>query len=78
VTFNQVRLLLTSVLPKLVFDAERALELVAYNKQRNYAVYFAHRKRTLMKLATVAEQEVQKRLRYPGRLPKNYPAAAIL
>ena len=77
-TLNQVRLLLTSVLPKPVFDAERALELVAYYQRRNHAVYLSHRKRTLKKLAAVAEQEAQKRLRYPGRPPKRHPAPAML
>ena len=70
-TLNQVRLLLTSVLPKPVFDAERALELVAYYQRRNHAAYRSHRKRTLRKLVAVAEQEAQKRLRYPGRPPKS-------
>lgn len=72
-TLNQVRLLLTSVLPKPVFDAQRALELVAYYQRRNHAAYRSHRKRTLKKLAAVAEQEAQKRLRYPGRPPKCHP-----
>jgi hypothetical protein len=77
-TLNQVRLLLTSVLPRPVFDAERALELVAYYQRRNHAAYCSHRKRTLTNLEAVAEQEAQKRLRYPGRPPKHQPSPARL
>jgi SRSO17 transposase len=77
-TLNQVRLLLLSVLPKAVFDAERALFLVAYYQRRNHAAYLSHHKRTAKKLAAVAEQEAQKRLRYPGRPPKSHPAPAML
>src|SRR5215216_6866392 len=73
-TLNQVKLLLTSVLPRPVFDAKRALELVAYYQRRNHAAYLSHRKRTYKKLAAVADQEGQKRLRYPGRPPKCQPA----
>ena len=73
-TLNQVRLLLVSVLPKAVFDAERALFLVTYYQRRNHAAYLSHRKRTAKKLIAVAEQEAQKRLRYPGRPPKSQPA----
>jgi SRSO17 transposase len=75
-TLNQVRLLLTSVLPKPVFDAERALELVMYYQRRNHTAYRSHCERTRQKLAAVAEQEAQKRLRYPGRPPKPQPTPA--
>jgi SRSO17 transposase len=75
-TLNQVRLLLTSVLPRAVFDAERALFLVQYYQRRNHAAYLSHRRRKLKELEAIAEQEAQKRRRYPGRPPKHRPATA--
>jgi hypothetical protein len=45
---------------------------------RNHAAYLPRRNRTLKKLAAVAEQEAQERLRYPGRPPKRHPAPATL
>jgi len=75
-TLNQVRLLLTSVLPRAVFDAERALFLVQYYQRRNHAAYLSHRRRKLKELEAIAEQEAQKRRRYPGRPPKHRPVTA--
>lgn len=75
-TLNQVRLLLTSVLPRAVFDAERALFLVQYYQRRNHAAYLSHRRRKLKELAALAEQEAQRRRRYPGRPPKHRPVTA--
>jgi SRSO17 transposase len=72
-TLNQVRLLLTSVLPRAVFDAKRALFLVQYYQRRSHAAYLSHRRRKLKELEAIAEQEAQKRRRYPGRPPKHRP-----
>lgn len=70
-TLCQVRLLIISVIPRPCFDAARALRVVRYYQQRNYAAYCAHCRWKQRDLTRIAEREAEKRRRYPGRPPKS-------
>jgi SRSO17 transposase len=52
-TVYQVRLLLSAVLPKPVFNIAAALHRVRYYQKRNHQAYLSHRKTKLARLATL-------------------------
>ena len=54
-TLPQTVLLLQSVLPKPVLDAQLALDIVRYRQRRNHEAYYSHRKAQLRKLASSTE-----------------------
>ena len=54
VTLPQVVMVLTAVLPQRDFDVQLALEILAYQQQRNHAAYLSHRKR---RIALVTQRE---------------------
>jgi hypothetical protein len=54
VTLPQVVMVLATVLPLREFDTQLALDILAYQQQRNHAAYLSHRKR---RIALVTQRE---------------------
>jgi SRSO17 transposase len=57
-TIDQVRLLLTSVLPRPVFNPTTALKMIQYYQKRNYVAYVCHRKAKLKQLGISANRNL--------------------
>jgi Transposase DDE domain len=58
-TIYQIQVLLSSVLPSSLFDAQSALHRVRYYQHKNYVAYRSHRRATLHQLATFAPNLAQ-------------------
>jgi len=54
-TLPQTVLLVRAILPKPVFDAQLALDIVLYRQRRNHDAYLSHRRARLRKLDAVPE-----------------------
>jgi hypothetical protein len=54
VTLPQVVMVLATVLPLREFDTQLALDILAYQQQRNHAASLSHRKR---RIALVTQRE---------------------
>jgi len=57
-TLDQVRLLLTSILPRPVFNPTTALNMIQYYQKRNYVAYVCHRNAKLKQLGISATSNI--------------------